>query len=117
MRIINEPTAAVLAYGLGKKLAWRDKCADFLSRRWDFRCFHSDEGAMLVVIFTACDSHLGSRDIDNISAKHCVQEFQRQRDLKACGRTAKGLRRHRKACELAKRSLYSSFEANIEFDA
>ncbi|XP_037093283.1 heat shock protein 68-like [Pollicipes pollicipes] len=117
-RIINEPTAAALAYGLDKKLSGDKNVLifDLGGGTFDVSILTIADGAMFEVRSTAGDTHLGGEDFDNRLVNHFAYEFQRKhkKDLKG---DARAMRRLRTACERAKRTLSSSTEANIEIDA
>lgn len=118
LRIINEPTAAALAYGLDKNLKGEKNVLifDLGGGTFDVSVLTIDEGSMFEVRSTAGDTHLGGEDFDNRMVTHFVEEFQRKhrKDLR---KSARALRRLRTACERAKRTLSSSAEASIEIDA
>jgi L1 cell adhesion molecule like protein len=118
MRIINEPTAAALAYGLDKNLKGEKKVLifDLGGGTFDVSILAIDEGSLFEVKSTAGDTHLGGEDFDNRLVNHFSEEFKRKfkKDLK---QNARALRRLRTACERAKRTLSSSTEASIEIDA
>merc|ERR1712201_46574 len=99
LRIINEPTAAAIAYGLDKKKG-------------------ANECNVLIfeVKSAAGDTHLGGEDFDNRMVDHFVNEFKRKhkKDIKG---NKRALRRLRTACERAKRTLSASAQANIEIDS
>ncbi|XP_064459542.1 heat shock protein 68-like [Ornithodoros turicata] len=118
LRIINEPTAAALAYGLDKNLQGEKNVLifDLGGGTFDVSVLTIDEGSMFEVRSTAGDTHLGGEDFDNRMVTHFVEEFQRKhrKDLR---KSARALRRLRTACERAKRTLSSSAEASIEIDA
>ncbi|GIY32699.1 heat shock protein 70 B2 [Caerostris extrusa] len=118
LRIINEPTAAALAYGLDKNLKGEKNVLifDLGGGTFDVSILTIDEGSLFEVRSTAGDTHLGGEDFDNRLVAHFVEEFKRKhkKDLKSNPRS---LRRLRTACERAKRTLSSSSEASIEIDA
>merc|ERR1711936_681035 len=91
LRIINEPTAAAIAYGLDKK--------------------KSKAKESNVLIFD-----LGGGDFDNRLVDHFIKEFQRKHK-KNIGQNKRAIRRLRTACERAKRTLSASAQANIEIDS
>ncbi|KAL6126618.1 hypothetical protein ACLB2K_074665 [Fragaria x ananassa] len=90
--MINEPTAAALAYGLDKKAS----------------C-----GGVFQVNATAGDSRLGGEDIDNRMVKHCTEHFEKKHNLDIDG-NPKALGRLKSACEKAKRRLSFSVKTDIE---
>ncbi|XP_066151308.1 heat shock protein 68-like [Euwallacea fornicatus] len=118
MRIINEPTAAALAYGLDKNLKGEKNVLifDLGGGTFDVSILTIDEGSLFEVKSTAGDTHLGGEDFDNRLVTHFADEFQRKfkKDLKG---NPRALRRLRTAAERAKRSLSSSAEATLEIDA
>ena len=117
-RIINEPTAAALAYGLDKSLQGEKNVLifDLGGGTFDVSILTIDEGSLFEVRSTAGDTHLGGEDFDNRVVDHFVAEFKRKfkKDLKG---NPRALRRLRTACERAKRSLSSSTQASIEIDS
>lgn len=117
-RIINEPTAAALAYGLDKNLQGEKNVLifDLGGGTFDVSVLTIDEGSLFEVRSTAGDTHLGGEDFDNRLVDHFVAEFKRKfkKDLKG---NSRALRRLRTACERAKRSLSSSTQASIEVDS
>ncbi|KAK8767867.1 hypothetical protein V5799_005350 [Amblyomma americanum] len=118
LRIINEPTAAALAYGLDKNLKGEKNVLifDLGGGTFDVSILTIDQGSMFEVRSTAGDTHLGGEDFDNRMVEHFVEEFKRKhrKDLR---QNARALRRLRTACERSKRTLSSSAEATIEIDA
>lgn len=118
LRIINEPTAAALAYGLDKNLKGERNVLifDLGGGTFDVSILTIDEGSMFEVRSTAGDTHLGGEDFDNRMVTHFCEEFKRKfkKDLQS---NARGLRRLRTACERAKRTLSSSTEASVEIDS
>ncbi|XP_055678787.1 heat shock protein 70 A1-like [Lutzomyia longipalpis] len=118
LRIINEPTAAALAYGLDKNLKGEKNVLifDLGGGTFDVSILTIDEGSLFEVRATAGDTHLGGEDFDNRMVNHFVEEFKRKfkKDLTS---NPRALRRLRTACERAKRTLSSSTEASIEIDA
>lgn len=118
LRIINEPTAAALAYGLDKNLKGERNVLifDLGGGTFDVSILTIDEGSLFEVRSTAGDTHLGGEDFDNRLVTHFAEEFKRKykKDLKS---NPRALRRLRTAAERAKRTLSSSTEATIEIDA
>lgn len=117
-RIINEPTAAALAYGLEKNPSGEKNVLifDLGGGTFDVSVLTIDEGSFFEVLSTAGNTHLGGEDFDNRMVDHCVEEFKRKykTDLKG---NPRALRRLRTACERAKRTLSSTTQANIEIDS
>ncbi|CAH2249913.1 jg835 [Pararge aegeria aegeria] len=118
LRIINEPTAAALAYGLDKNLAGERNVLifDLGGGTFDVSVLTIDEGSLFEVKATAGDTHLGGEDFDNRLVDHLADEFKRKykKDIRG---NPRALRRLRTAAERAKRTLSSSSEATIEIDA
>jgi len=119
IRIINEPTAAAIAYGLDKKRSG-DKEANVLIFDLGGGTFDvsilSIDGGIFEVKSTAGDTHLGGEDFDNRMVDHFVSEFKRKHKKDLTG-NKRALRRLRTACERAKRTLSASAQANIEIDS
>lgn len=118
LRIINEPTAAALAYGLDKNLKGERNVLifDLGGGTFDVSILTIDEGSLFEVRATAGDTHLGGEDFDNRLVNHLAEEFKRKYKKDLLG-NARALRRLRTAAERAKRTLSSSTEATIEIDA
>jgi L1 cell adhesion molecule like protein len=117
MRIINEPTAAAIAYGLDKKGAGEKNVLifDLGGGTFDVSLLTIEEG-IFEVKATAGDTHLGGEDFDNRLVTHFVQEFKRK-NKKDLTSNARALRRLRTACERAKRTLSSAAQTTIEIDS
>lgn len=121
LRIINEPTAAAIAYGLDKCSDGKDKnilVFDCGGGTHDISVLNISEG-IFEVKATSGDTHLGGEDIDNTLVDYCLKEFEKKHkkpiaDLKANPRT---IRRLHTACERAKRTLSSATQAHIEIDS
>ena len=117
-RIINEPTAAALAYGLEKNLKGEKNVLifDLGGGTFDVSILTIDEGSLFEVRSTAGDTHLGGEDFDERLLNHLQQDFKRKfkKDL---SNNPRALRRLRTACERAKRTLSSSAQASIEVDS
>jgi len=118
-RIINEPTAAAIAYGLDKKSGGGGEknilIFDLGGGTFDVSVLSIDEG-IFEVKATAGDTHLGGEDFDNRMVDHFIQEFKRKHKKEISG-NKRALRRLRTACERAKRTLSSAAQANIEIDS
>ncbi|KAJ3368372.1 70-kilodalton heat shock protein [Allomyces arbusculus] len=119
LRIINEPTAAAIAYGLDKKSSSAGEKTvlifDLGGGTFDVSLL-AIEGGIFEVKATAGDTHLGGEDFDNRIVAHFVQEFKRKHKKDLTG-NARALRRLRTACERAKRALSSSAQTTIEIDS
>ncbi len=115
LRIINEPTAAAIAYGLDKKSGEQNVLIfDLGGGTFDVSLLSIDEG-IFEVKATAGDTHLGGEDFDNRLVDHFMDEFKRKYK-KDMSKNERSKRRLRTACERAKRTLSSSTQANIEID-
>ncbi|WVZ49460.1 hypothetical protein U9M48_000819 [Paspalum notatum var. saurae] len=129
LRIINEPTAAALAYGLEKM-----PVSSYRSRRtvlvfdlgggtFDVSLLKIDAGVnnndqgVFEVVATAGDTHLGGADFDNELVKYALREFVRKHRRTEINSNQKALRRLRTACERAKRILSFTAQTTIEVDA
>ena len=122
-RIINEPTAAALAYGLDSKtksaMAERQKTNvlifDLGGGTFDVSLLSIEEG-IFEVRATNGDTHLGGEDFDTALVNHVTAQFKRRtgKDLTS---SARSMRRLRTACETAKRTLSSSTSAPLEIES
>lgn len=117
LRIINEPTAAALAYGLDKISSNETNILifDFGGGTHDVTLLTLEEG-LFQVVATCGNSHLGGEDMDNRLVNWCIEDFKR-RFKKDISQSDKSLRRLRTACERTKRTLSSSVQATVEIDA
>ena len=117
LRIINEPTAAALAYGLDKKKSGEQHVVifDYGGGTLDVSLITIDDGVFEVKA-TAGDTHCGGEDLDCLLVNWCVQEFEKKNKGVVLKDNTRALRRLRTACERAKRSLSSSTQATIEVD-
>ena len=118
LRIINEPTAAAIAYGLDKKKGSGESNVlifDLGGGTFDVSILSIDDG-IFEVKATAGDTHLGGEDFDNRMVDHFVNEFKRKHKKDISG-NKRALRRLRTACERAKRTLSASAQASIEIDS
>jgi len=120
LRIINEPTAAAIAYGLdnASKMKGKDQNVlifDLGGGTFDVSLLTIEDGVFEVKA-TAGDTHLGGEDFDNSLVMHFVDEFKKKhkKDLQTSDRA---LRRLRTACERAKRTLSAQTTATIEIDS
>lgn len=117
LRIINEPTAAAIAYGLDKH---RDDDTNVLifdlgGGTFDVSLLNI-EGGIFEVKATAGDTHLGGEDFDARLVRHFIEEFKRKHKKDISG-NPKALRRLRTACERAKRTLSSTAQTTVEIDS
>ncbi len=120
LRIINEPTAAALAYGLDKKSEGEQIIVVFdVGGGTSDVSLISIEDGVFEVKATSGNGHLGGEDFDHQLVEYCIGEFERKNKALAGQARAspRALRRLRTACERAKRALSSSTQATIEVDA
>ncbi len=117
LRIINEPTAAAIAYGLDKRVGDERNVLifDLGGGTFDVSVLTIDDG-IFEVKSTHGNTHLGGEDFDQAMVEHFVREFKRKNKKDMSG-NKRAVRRLRTACERAKRSLSSSTQANIEIDS
>merc|ERR1711963_819709 len=119
LRIINEPTAAAIAYGLDKKKSQAKESNvlifDLGGGTFDVSILSIDDG-IFEVKATAGDTHLGGEDFDNRLVDHFIKEFQRKQK-KDISHNKRAIRRLRTACERAKRTLSASAQASVEIDS
>ena len=118
LRIINEPTAAAIAYGLDKQNDANEKNVlifDLGGGTFDVSLLTIEEG-IFEVKATAGDTHLGGEDFDNRMVTYFLTEFKRKYKKDLTG-NERSLRRLRTACERAKRTLSSSTQAHLEIDS
>ncbi|KAG2730246.1 hypothetical protein I3760_01G283000 [Carya illinoinensis] len=118
MRILNEPTAAAIAYSLDKvgRVGKRNVLIFDLGGGTADVSLLTIEESSFEVKAVAGDTHLGGEDFDNRMVNHFVQIFQRWHKKDISG-NARALRRLRTACERAKRILSSAIETTIEVDS
>lgn len=122
LRVINEPTAAAIAYGVDKRINGPTKeknvmVFDLGGGTFDVSILNIDgDSEVFEVLSTGGDTHLGGEDFDNKMVDHFVAEFKRKysKDLTTSPRA---LRRLASACERAKRTLSTATSAAIEIDA
>ena len=117
LRIINEPTAAALAYGLDKNHTGEKNVLifDLGGGTFDVSLLTLDDG-LFEVRATAGDTHLGGEDFDSRLVNYFMEEFKRKHKLDI-GNNQRAVRRLRTACERAKRTLSTTASATIEVDA
>ncbi|KAF5762675.1 putative Heat shock protein 70 family [Helianthus annuus] len=120
IRMINEPTAAAIAYGL-------DNTSDIVGKinvlvfdlgggTFDVSIMTIEEGGIFEVKAVAGDTHLGGEDFDNRMVDHCVEEFKRRWNKDLTG-NQRALGRLRFACEKAKRMLSCTTQTSIDLDS
>jgi heat shock protein 1/8 len=117
LRIINEPTAAAIAYGLDKKTQGEQNVLifDLGGGTFDVSLLAIYNGVFEVKA-TAGDTHLGGEDFDNILVDYCAADFKRKTSYDISN-NSRALRRLRTQCERAKRILSSSTQTTIEVDS
>jgi L1 cell adhesion molecule like protein len=117
LRIVNEPTAAAIAYGLDQNTEGERNVLiyDLGGGTFDVSIL-SIEGGIFEVKATAGDTHLGGEDFDNRLVDHFIQEFKRKHK-KDVGCDKRALRRLKTACERAKRTLSAASQATIDIDS
>jgi molecular chaperone DnaK len=110
-RIINEPTAASLAYGLDRKEAEKIVVFDFGGGTFDVSVLETADGVFRV-ISTNGDTHLGGDDIDEVLIHYVADEFKKEQgiDLR---KDVMALQRLQEACEKAKKELSSAGSTDI----
>merc|ERR1739848_799549 len=118
LRIINEPTAAAIAYGLDKKGAGEQNILiyDMGGGTFDVSILTIEDG-IFEVKATAGDTHLGGEDFDNRIVDFCMQDFKRKNRGKDLSGNQRAIRRLRTQCERGKRTLSASAQATIEIDS
>ncbi|KAF7080827.1 hypothetical protein CFC21_084834 [Triticum aestivum] len=126
LRIINEPSAAAVAYGFGKMTDSEEvKTAlvfDLGGGTLDVSIVNIDPGAdidmaVFKVMATAGDTHLGGEDFNSLMVKHFVREFLKKYKTDDIRKNPKALRRLRTACEKAKRMLSITSQATVEIES
>ncbi|MCJ1284942.1 Heat shock protein ssb1 [Xylographa opegraphella] len=118
LRIINEPTAAAIAYGLGSGKSEKERNVliyDLGGGTFDVSLLHI-QGGVFTVKATAGDTHLGGQDFDTNLLEHFKKEFQRKHKKDISG-DPRALRRLRTACERAKRTLSNGTQTTVEIDS
>ncbi|KAF8718735.1 hypothetical protein HU200_025036 [Digitaria exilis] len=126
MRIINEPTAAAIAYGLDK-MPVSDKgrmvlVFDLGGGTFDVSLLNIDRGldigmGLFEVKTVAGNTHLGGADFDNEMVKFCMRDFLRKHRKIGIRSNERAIRRLKTACERAKRMLSSTAQTTIEVDS
>ena len=118
LRVINEPTAAAMAYGLEKKADGKGRNVlifDFGGGTHDTSILNIEDG-IFEVKATAGDSHLGGADIDNLIVEYLVKEFKNKNKVDLSN-NKKAIKRLTTAVEKAKRTLSSTTTTTIEVDS
>jgi len=114
LRIINEPTAAAIAYGLDKKGEKNILVYDLGGGTFDVSLLTIDNGVFEVVA-TSGDTHLGGEDFDQRVMQHFIKSFQKKtgKDINSDKRALQKLRRE---VEKAKRALSSTHQTKVEIE-
>ncbi|KAH9873700.1 Heat shock protein ssb1 [Plenodomus lingam] len=118
LRIINEPTAAAIAYGLGSGKSDKERNVliyDLGGGTFDVSLLHI-QGGVFTVKATAGDTHLGGSDFDTALLEHFKKEFTKKTKKDISG-DPRALRRLRTACERAKRTLSNATQTTVEIDS
>ncbi|XDA87498.1 hypothetical protein R6Z07M_017176 [Ovis aries] len=117
LQIINEPTAAAIAYGLDKKVGAERNVLifDLGGGTFDVSVLTIEDG-IFEVKSTAGDTHLGGEDFDNRMVNHFIAEFKRKHK-KDISENKRAVHHLHNACEHAKHTLSSSTQASIEIDS
>ena len=120
-RVINEPTAAAIAYGLDKAQGGASREENVLvfdlgGGTFDVTLLTIDNG-VFEVRATSGDTHLGGEDFDQRLMDHCVAAFKKKHKGMDIAGDPKALQRVRKQCELAKRALSSATQTSVDVDA
>merc|ERR550514_786656 len=115
LRIINEPTAAAIAYGLDKQTEKNILVYDLGGGTFDVSLLTIDNGVFEVVA-TSGDTHLGGEDFDQRLIKHFMEVF-RQKSGQDMSKDKKAVQKLRKECEKAKRALSSTSSVQLRVEA
>ena len=115
LRIINEPTAAALAFGVDKGGSGKVVVVDAGGGTHDVSVLDIGDG-VVEVLATNGDTHLGGEDFDNRMVNLCIEEFKRKHKKDLTGND-RALRRLRTSCERAKRTLSNATSTKVEVEA
>jgi heat shock protein 1/8 len=117
LRILNEPTAAAIAYGLDKKIEGEQNILvfDLGGGTFDVSLLSIEDGVFEVLAVNG-NNHLGGEDFDNRLVQYCIEDFKKQHKTDLSN-NQKALRRLRSHCETAKRTLSTSTLVSIEVDS
>ena len=116
-RVINEPTAAAIAYGLDKQDREETILVfDLGGGTFDVTLLSIDNG-VFEVLATSGNTHLGGQDFDQRLMEYCIQQFKRQNDGVDISNDKRAVQRLRSQCEGAKRTLSTQTSATIDCDA
>merc|ERR1711920_1147429 len=115
LRIINEPTAAAIAYGLDKKTEKNILVYDLGGGTFDVSLLNIDNGVFEVVA-TNGDTHLGGEDFDQRVMQHFMKVF-RKKHGKDMSKDKRAVQKLRREVEKTKRALSSTHQARVEIEA
>jgi len=115
LRIINEPTAAAIAYGLDKKAEKNILVYDLGGGTFDVSLLTIDNGVFEVVA-TNGDTHLGGEDFDQRVMEHFIKIFNKKNNVDM-SKDKRSIQKLRKEVEKAKRALSSTHQARVEVEA
>jgi endoplasmic reticulum chaperone BiP len=115
-RVINEPTAAAIAYGLDKQDREENILVfDLGGGTFDVTLLSIDNG-VFEVLATSGDTHLGGEDFDQRMMEYCIKQFKSRANIDISG-DKRAIQRLRKQCEMAKRTLSTQTSATIDCEA
>merc|ERR1712093_119744 len=114
LRIINEPTAAAIAYGLDKKTEKNVLVYDLGGGTFDVSLLTIDNG-VFEVLATSGDTHLGGEDFDQRMMQHLVKVFQKKHG-KDMSKDRRAMQKLRREVEKTKRALSSTHQAPLEIE-
>ncbi len=116
LRIVNEPTAAAIAYGLDKKGGESQIIVyDLGGGTFDVSLLSIEDG-VFEVLATAGDTHLGGEDFDNRVADYLLKQFKKKENLDASG-NKRSVGKLKREVERAKRTLSSQMSVKVEIES
>lgn len=117
-RVLNEPTAAAIAYGLDRSSNAEENILvfDLGGGTFDVTLLTIDDGVFEVKA-TAGDTHLGGEDFDQRMMDHCIAQFKRKNNGADISKDSKAISRLRRQCEIAKRTLSTQKTAQIDIES
>jgi heat shock protein 1/8 len=116
LRIINEPTAACLCYGIQNQKACNVLIFDLGGGTYDVSILSLNQG-VFEVLSTNGDTQLGGEDFDHRLASYLRSEFERKHKRKIPDTASKSLRKLKEAAETAKRRLSTTEQVRVEIDS
>ena len=114
-RVVNEPTAAAMAYGLDKKNEQNILVFDLGGGTFDVSVLTIDNG-VFEVISTSGDTHLGGEDFDQRVMQYFIKLIKKKYD-KDVSKNSRALQKLKRECERAKRALSSQAQVNVEIES